>query len=93
MDKNLQFALELAEKEIYDSVEFMKEVRGIKQPKNYNEFIEFVYDGDSKQFKDDLEYTFRELEFTTDDLEIIHQDGNITTYRKFINLLKKRVWK
>lgn len=94
---NLNKALELAKKEISEGIRLtLSSFKDMEKPESYREFIELVYDGNARLFKDDLSYTFHqqyELDFVTDDLDIITEEGNIVTYRKFINILKKEYFK
>lgn len=86
----LENVILLGEKEILNSLEFIEEKAG-----SYKEFIEKVYEGDSKQFKEDLYYTLvnvNQLDCVTDEFEITNEDGVVINYRKFINLLKKKMW-
>jgi hypothetical protein len=90
--KNLLEAIAIAKEEVLLRLNLMNKGEEVE---DYKEFIDVVYDGDSKQFKDDLDYTFSKmfgLEFITDDMEIIETNGEIISYRKFINILKKEMW-
>lgn len=91
--KRIEIVLDIIEKEINDGIEFSCEIFNQDPPSTYKDFIELVYDGQSKLFKDDLYFEFvnnRQFDFVTDDVEIIEEDGNIVSYRKLVNEIKRK---
>lgn len=86
---NLEIALKIALKEITEAQRDCN-----VKCNSYKEFIEEIYNGDAKQFRNDLEFSFNQyrnsnnnFEFT-DDMEIINRN-EIISYKKFVNLIKK----
>ena len=82
---------ELAVSLIKDDLEHAVTGNHIEEYESYKEFLEYEYDGYSKNFKDDVYYTLSaysnnhpELgQFITDDLDIIEEDGTLVSYRKW----------
>lgn len=89
IESNLRKALDVAKKSMDDTKELVLSPN--QSISSYKEFIEEVYEGDSKQFKEDLEYDLRKNSVDiTDNMEILNGDEYIS-YRSFVGLLKKEL--
>jgi hypothetical protein len=89
---NLELVLKLAKEEIQNGLDLMNKSN---QVEDYKEFLDTVYEGEGKQFKDDLDYLLgreHQLGFITDEMEIIEQNGEIISYRKWNKQLRNEVW-